>query len=77
MEFASDINRVPFGRTDILIGANDAPSLELSFGHDLKGTPLHGVSKIWTVPLLIANLDRTIIKTMVGFGRTEASISPF
>ena len=46
MKFASDITRVPFGRTDILIGANDAPSPELSYGHDLKGTPLHGVSKV-------------------------------
>ena len=48
MKFASDITRVPFGRTDVLIGANDAPSLELSYGHGLEGTPLHVVSKIGT-----------------------------
>ena len=45
---ASDITMVPFGRTGVLIGANDAPSPELSYGHDLKGIPLHGVLKIGT-----------------------------
>ncbi len=48
MKFASDITRVSFGRTGVLIGANDAPSPELSYGHDLKGIPLDGVSKIVT-----------------------------
>ena len=37
MKFASDITRVPFGRTDVLIGANDAPSPELSYGRGLEG----------------------------------------
>ena len=35
MKFASDITRVPFGRTDVLIGANDAPSPEFSHGYGL------------------------------------------
>ena len=48
MKFASDITWVPFGRTDVLIGANDAPSPEPSYGHDLKCTPLHGGSKVGT-----------------------------
>ena len=46
MKLASDITRVPFGRTDVLIGANDAPSPELLYGHDLKGTSFRGVSKV-------------------------------
>ena len=74
MKFASDITRVPFGRTDVLIGANDAPSPELSYGHDLKGTSFHGVSK---VGIFAAKLDRKIETNMVGFGRTEVSIPPF
>ena len=45
MKFASDITKVPFGRTDVSIGANDAPSPALSYGQDLKGTSFHGVSK--------------------------------
>ena len=45
MKFASDITRVPFGRTDVLIGAHDAPSPELSYGHGLKGASFHGFSK--------------------------------
>ena len=48
MKFARNITRVPCGRTDVLIGAKDAPSLELSYGHGLEGTPLHVVSKIGT-----------------------------
>ena len=32
MKFASDITRVPFDRTDVLKGANDAPSPEFSYG---------------------------------------------
>ena len=76
MEFASDITRVPFGRTGALIGANDAPSPEVSYGHDLKSIPLHGVSKIRTF-LSYRNSDRKVRKTMVGSGRTEVSIPPF
>ena len=45
MKFASDITRVPFGRTDVLIGANDAPSPKLSDGKDLKSASFHGFSK--------------------------------
>ena len=48
MKLASDITEVSFGRTGALIGANDASSAELSYGHDLKGIPLHGVSKLGT-----------------------------
>ena len=77
MKFASDITRVPFCRTDVLIGANDAPSPELSYGHDLKGVPLHGVLKIGTFFFFMADQDRTFAKTMVGFGRTEVSIPLF
>ena len=77
MKFASDMTRVPFGLTGVLIGANDAPFLVLSYGHDLKGIPLHGVSKIWIFLFVMANRDRKIGKTMVGFGRTEVSIPPF
>ena len=47
MELASDITKVPFGRTYVLIGANDAPSPELSYGHGLKGTSFTGCSKGW------------------------------
>ena len=60
MQFASDITRVPFDRTDVLIGANDAPSPELSYGHDLKGTSFHGVSKAGIFPSFTANWDRTV-----------------
>ena len=76
MKFASDITRVPFGRTDAFIGANDAPSHELSYGHDLQGPPLHIVSKFGPF-FCMANRDRIIEKTMVGFGRTEASVPQF
>ena len=73
MEFASDITRVPFGRTDVLIGANDAPSPELSYGHDLKRTSFHGLSK--EVFFYFAAIrDRKIEKTKVGVGRTELSL---
>ena len=44
MKFASDITRVPFGRTDVLIGASEASSPKLSCGHGLKGASCHGVS---------------------------------
>ena len=77
MKFASDITRVPFGRTDVLIGANDAPSPELSYGHDLKGTSFQGVSKVGCFLIVAANLDRKMEKTMVGFGRAEVPIPPF
>ena len=45
LKFASGITGVPFGRTEVLIGAIDAPSPELSHGHGLKGACFHGVSK--------------------------------
>ena len=77
MKFASDITRVPFGRTDVLIGANDAPSPELSYGHALKGTSFHGVSKVGILFSFAANRDRKIENPMVGFGCTEVSIPPF
>ncbi len=48
MNFANEMTRVPFGRTGALIGGDDAPSPDLSYGHDLKCIPLHGVSKIRT-----------------------------
>ena len=43
---------VPFGRSYVLIGANDAPSPELSHGHGLKGACSHGVGffKSWDFP---------------------------
>ena len=47
MKFASDITRVPFGRTYVLIGAAGAASLELSYRHGLKGTSFHGVFESW------------------------------
>ena len=71
MKFASDITRVSFGRTDVLIGANDARSPELSYGHDLKGTSFHGVSKAGVFFICTANWYRKIEKTMVGFCRTD------
>ena len=37
MELANGLNRVPFGRTEVLIGTNDAPSPELSHWRRLKG----------------------------------------
>ena len=77
MKFASDTTRVPFGRTDVAIGANDAPSPELSDGHDLKGTPLHGVSKAEQLFAAAATRDRKIEKTMDGFCRTQVSIPSF
>ena len=49
MKFASDITRVPCGRTDVLIGANDAPSLELSYRRGLEGASFNGFSKIGTL----------------------------
>ena len=72
MKFASDITRVPFGRTDVLIGANDAPSPELSYGHDLKGLPLHGVSKTGTFVLwqmMIVQLEKTWSDSVVQRSR--------
>ena len=62
MKFASDRTRLPFGRTDALIGANDTPAPELSFGHGLKGTSFHGVSKVAIFSILAANRDRAIEK---------------
>ena len=76
MKLASDITRVSFGCTDVLIDANDAPSLELSYGRGLEGTPLHVVSKIG-LSFFMTNRDHTIRTTMVGFGRTEVSSPPF
>ena len=77
MKFGSDITRVPFRRTDVLIGASDAPSPELSNGHDLKGISFQGISKVGIFLMFAANGDRKVEKTMVGFGRTEVSIPPF
>ena len=77
MKFASDITRVPFGRTDVLIGANDAPSPELSYGHGLKGASFHGVFESWDSLCFVANWERTIGKTRSGFGRAAVSIPPF
>ena len=57
MKFASDITRVPFGRTDVLIGASDAPSPELSYGHDFKGTSPQGVSKVGIFFTFAANWE--------------------
>ncbi len=74
MKFASNITRVPFGRTDVLLAANEAPSLELSCGHDLNSTPLQGVSKVGTFLFFAANRDRQIEKATVGFGSTEVSL---
>ena len=68
---------MPFGRTGVLIGAHDAPSPELSYGHDLKGTPLYGVSKIGIFVVAAAERDCQFEKTMVGLGRTDVSIPPF
>ena len=76
MKFASDISRLPFGRTDVLMGANDAPSPELSYGHGLKGASLHGFSNVGIFLMFAAKWERTIEKTRVGFGRTEVSIPP-
>ena len=68
---------MPFGRTDVLIGASDAPSPELSYGHDLKGTSFQGVSKVGVFYIFAANRNRKVENTMVGFGRTTVSIPPF
>ena len=35
-----------FGRTEVLQGASDAPSPELSHGHGLKGVFFRGFSKV-------------------------------
>ena len=76
MKFAREISSVPFGRTDGLIGADDAPSPELSYGHGLKGASFHEFSKVEIFLVVAANGERTIEKQMVGFGRTEVSIPP-
>ncbi len=55
MEFASNITRVPFGRTYVLICASDAPSPELSYGQDLKSTSFQGVSKVGVLFIFAAN----------------------
>ena len=77
MKFASDITSVPFVRTDVSMGANDALSPELSYGHDLKGTSFHGLSKVGISFIFAATRTRTNRKNRVGFGRTEVSIPPF
>ena len=41
------ITGMPFARTDVLIGASDAPSPELSHGHGLKGACFHRVFNCW------------------------------
>ena len=73
MRFASDICRVPFGRTHVLIGANNAPSPGLSYWRDLKGIPLLWVSKIGAFLFVMANWDRKIGNTMVGVGRSGSN----
>ena len=45
MKFASGVSGMNFGRTDVLIGVNDAPSPELSYGHGLEGASVHWFSK--------------------------------
>ena len=60
MKFASDITRVPCGRTDVLIGASEAPSPEFSYGHGLDGASFHGFSKVGM--FFAANRDRKIEK---------------
>ena len=55
MKFASDIPRVAFGRTDVLIGANDAPSPELSYGHTLKGASFQEFSRAGIFFIFAAN----------------------
>ena len=76
MKLASDIARVQFGRPDVSICANDAPSPELSYGHGLKGASFQGFSKIGSFLIVAANWERQIEKTKVGCGRTEVSIPP-
>ena len=46
MTFARNISWVPFGRTDVLIGASDAPSPELSYGMISKAFLFKGVQKL-------------------------------
>ena len=77
MEFANDITMVPFGRTDVLIGANDAPSPELSYRHGLNSACVHGISKIGIFLTIAANWERNVEKKKVGFGHTEIAIPPF
>ena len=62
MKFASDISRVPFGRTDVLIGASDAPPPEFSYGHGLKGASFHGFSKVEILLIVAASWERAIEK---------------
>ena len=74
MKFASDITRVPFGRTDVSTGANDAPPPELSYGHGLEGASFHGVFESWDFLIFAANWERIVEPTRVRFGRTEVSV---
>ena len=69
MKFARDITRVPFGRTDVLIGANDAPSPDLSNGHGLKDPgPQNGCPKLDWHGYLLFNKCRTKKNPGNGFG---------
>ena len=52
---------MPFGRTDVLIGANGAPSPELSYGNGLKGASFHGFSKV-VIFLIVPNWERKLEK---------------
>ena len=45
MELANDTTGAPFSRTEVLVGASDSPSRELSYGHGPKGACFHGVFK--------------------------------
>ena len=76
-EFQSDISAVTFGRTDIQIGANDAPFCNISHGHGLEGACFHGVFKSLGFHefCLLQKLQSGI--TGVGFGRTEVSMTQF
>ena len=72
MKCASDTTRVPFGRTDVLIGANDAPSPELSYGHGLKGTSFRGLFESWVFSLFSQQNENVQLETTrVGYYHFE------
>ena len=51
---------MPFGRTDVVIGAHGAPSPELSYGHDLKCMSFQRVSKVGIFFIFASNRNRKI-----------------
>ena len=61
-QFASDITRVPCGRTDVLIGGKDAPSPEHSYGHGLDSASFQGlfVSKVWNFFIFATTWERKV-----------------